>query len=76
MKEKHRKTAEVIINYIIRNKLIELRADYTLSIANSEWLKEGAAEQRVKELEADIKGHTNFIEILDEYISKFEVKQE
>jgi hypothetical protein len=46
--EKHRKTAEVIINYIIRNKLIELRADYTLSIENSEWMKEGAAEQRVK----------------------------
>ena len=75
MKEKHRKAAEVMINYIIRDKLIELRAYHSLSMENSEWMKQGATEQRIKELEADIEGHRDSIEIIDEYISKFQVKQ-
>jgi|LakMenEpi03Aug12_release.lakeMendotaPanAssembly.Ray.scaffolds.fasta_scaffold3124825_2 hypothetical protein len=75
MKEKHRKAAEVTINYIIRDKLMELRAYHTLSIENSEWMKNGETEQRIKELEADIQGQRDSIEILDEYISKFEVKK-
>jgi hypothetical protein len=75
MKEKNRKAAEVMINNIFRNKLIELRADYLLSIKNNEWMMGVATDEDAKEFEADNKRLRDYIEILDEYISKFEVKK-
>ena len=68
MEEKDYKAAEMMINNIFRNKLIELRANYILSIQNNEWMTGAATDEDAKEFEADNKRLRVYIEVLDKHI--------
>jgi hypothetical protein len=67
-----RQHADLLVNYIIREKLIDIKSEYLLRIENSEWMASGTEDKnRIEELQRDIQGAREYVSVLDEYIAKF-----
>lgn len=66
------KLADIMVNYTIREELLKLKNEYILSIEDIEWSKRRKEdENEIKKLEDAITSIREYINVLNEYIAKF-----